>query len=646
MKVTSYTTRSVQDLEKLLNTSLENGLSTSAVEHMRQAYGFNEIKSEEVRWWHILLNQCKSPFLLLLLASVVLSFVTKSPLDAIVVLIILGINTLLGFYQEYAAYLTLSFLKQFTIPLVHVRRDGHEKTIPQRELLPGDIVILSAGDVIPADVRFVQVRNILVDEAALTGESIPVGKTIEPLSAQITSPVDAKNCGFAGTTVLSGTAIALVAATGQETMLGSIAHLTSQTSHIGVFQKDITAFSLFIMYLIIGTLSLVVILNLIIKKGAIDFFDLLLFALALALGITPEALPVIATFALARGAGHLARHKVIVKRLSSIDDLGSIQVLCVDKTGTLTENVLTVVDTFHTANNDPIEYAMKAVMALATKEDYTVDALDDALKKYAETKKYDQKPYCLMYEIPYDPARRRGIVVIQNAEGNELIMRGVYDEIIKHCSPLEDQDAQQWNQEQGKQGKRVIAVAVKKIATMTDFDLEKEEQALTLVGLIAYADPIKPGVEKSLEDAQHLGLRVKILSGDAPEVVAFVAQTLGLIKSADQVITGAAFNALSPLEQQATVDHYTVFARVSPKEKYEIIKMLQEHDDVGYLGDGMNDAPALKMANVGMVVQGAVESAREAADIILLKKSLRVIVDGIKKGGWFLTIPSNIFLLF
>lgn len=633
MDIKKYSTLSIESLAQEFRISLDQGLSNEAITLIRQKFGFNELKTQDIHWWNILLNQCMSPFLLLLVACAVLSFLTNSPLDGLVVLAILGINTLLGFYQEYAAYRTIYFLKKFTEPTVRVRRNGHENVILARELVPGDIIFVEAGDIIPADIRFVEVHNIMVDEAALTGESIPVQKKSDPLKQAPETPSQAINCGFAGTTILSGSANGIVCDTGENTELGAISKLTMQATHLGVFQKDIASFSKFMMYLIVGTLIFVVAINLIVKKGTEKPLDLLLFALALALGITPEALPVIATFALARGARQLAKNKVVVKRLSSIDDLGSVEILCTDKTGTLTENILSVDEIYKNADQDPVTYATKAVAALSTKEHHKIDALDEALNNYANSKNYALPKTQYIVEFPFDPQRRHAGILVKDGDAYELIVRGMYDAVIERCIASDYSKQQAWNSERGNQGKRVIAVAVKKITDPRVFDLEKDERDLTFVGLIAYADPVKPGAAKALVDAEKLGIKIKILSGDAPEVVGYVSQAIGLIDSQDKVMTGQQFNELSEEQQQKAVLVHDVFARVSPRDKYTIISLLQKTQfNIGFLGDGMNDAPALKIANVGMVVQNATESARDAADIILLKKSLKVIVDGIRQG--------------
>jgi Mg2+-importing ATPase len=621
-------------LFKVLETSWEQGLTTAQVGNRQKKVGFNELQVHEITWWHILMQQLKSPFLILLLGACVISYFLEDNANAIIIIaIVIGITTL-GFYQEYGAYQTVKFLKKLIVGQTRVRRHGKELMIQSRDLVPGDIIIVEAGDIIPADIRFVQEYNLIIDESILTGESIAVHKIAQPLATAPEQPFQAANIGFSGTTIVSGKGWGVVFATGQNTIIGDITRLAAETPRAGVFEKEIGRFSKFILQLTVITLVCVIVANLLVKGSSANIAEILLFSLALAIGITPEALPVVTSFALARGAQRLARHKVVVKRLSAIDDLGSIQVLCVDKTGTLTENLLTISSINAKDSEEALLYACLSSSAWLSKEQPINNAIDSAF--WARLAPESQKrisQYEKVFELPFDAERRRNTTVVKHGDTYELIVRGASEIVFESSIPNSYDAYRQWSNEQGRQGMRVIAVAHKQIEPLKDYgDIHLEENNLQLSGLISFIDPIKKTVPHALERAKELGVIIKIISGDAPEVVGAVAYQVGLASSNEAVITGNEFEKLSTAQKHKTVEEHAAFARFAPQQKYSLIKLLQEKYEVGFLGDGINDAPALKVANVALAVDGASDVARESADIILLKKSLRVIVNGIQEG--------------
>ncbi|EKD76064.1 MAG: hypothetical protein ACD_43C00236G0001 [uncultured bacterium] len=434
---------------------------------------------------------------------------------------------------------------------------------------------------------------------------------------------------------MSGEIEALVYATGSETAMGQVAKLTTTTKQISSFELEINHFSSFILKLVLITLACVIIVNLLLK-GTSQWIDLVIFAIALAVGVIPEGLPVVTTFSLSRGARRLAKQKVVVKRLTAIEDLGSIEVLCTDKTGTITENNLTVADI--SANDKTATLWHAALACLEVLDDQTEqpnNAFDLAIWKALSLQQQGHLRQTKRFnEIPFDPERRRNSVLVKTDAEQVLIVRGAAEVICAACNmnlAVRD-NINQWIAAEGKRGRRVIAVA-KKIWATESYDVKDELYDLKYLGCISFVDPVKVSTPQAVHDAEALGVVVKIVTGDSKEVAGAVAAEVGLVDDPSGVMVGGDLDGLSHAQQLVAVREHQVFARVSPQQKYHIIQLLQEQNlHVGFLGEGINDAPALKVANISLVVQGASDIAREAADVILLEQSLEVIVDGIREG--------------
>lgn len=632
MKFSYHTTKTTEEIFAELKTT-KTGLDKKEATKRFDKYGPNEIATKEVRWQQIFFRQFKSPFIYLLAAAALLSFLLGENINGVLILIFVGINSALGFFQEYHAEKALKLLKKYIISRARVRRENQEVIIDSRQVVPGDLVIVEAGDIIPADIRFLEQNNLMVNEQILTGESVPISKIDTPLKKEETEIYQAKNIGFSGTTVTSGKGVGVVIATGKNTIFGQIARLTGETLRESTFAKGIQKFSKFILRLIVVTLVFVFLANIIIKQEP-DPIELLIFSIALAVSVIPEALPVVTTVSLSRGALRLAKSKVIVKRLSSIEDLGSMEILCTDKTGTLTENILTVDKILAENEKECLSYISLAAPFLGEKKREPNNAFDIALwQKLPKEEKTKISNYKRIAEIPFDPVRRCNSVLIEKNNLCELIVRGAPEVIFDACdiSKSERKKLDEWTSQEGKMGRRVLAVAKKKFKKVSHYS-EKEESGLSLIGVVSFVDPIKKTAKQTIKHAHNLKLKIKILTGDSPEVAGAVAYEVGLAKSPEEVITGEKFFSLTPAEQLMAAEKYSVFARVSPEQKYQIIQLLQKKYEVGFLGEGINDAPALKIANVALAVSGAADIAREASDVILLKKSLEVIVDGVKMG--------------
>ncbi len=615
--------------------SVKDGLLPKAAKERLERFGRNQIDENTLSVGKMFQRRLRSSFLYLLLAAAALSFFLGDRIDASLILAFIVFNIGLEMYQEYHSEKAVRLLRKYLVVHTRVRRGGRVLAIESREIVPGDIVLLEAGDRLPADVRFLGTNGLLLDESLLTGESVSVEKTAALLSVPPTEMYEAGNIGFAGTVVTAGHGEAVVFATGKETALGDIATLTSEPERDTVFEKDIRQFSRFILKLVLFTLAIIFFANIFIKGEGADVAGLLVFSLALAVSVVPEALPVIITVALSRGSLRLAQKKVVVKRLSAIEELGSIEVLCADKTGTLTENALSVTDVLATDKRRCLSLAFTASLEVPTDRGRLHDAFDLALwQALTQEERKTVKDKSRLDNIPFDPERRRNSVLVHSEKTQEIIVRGAPEEVISLTHGIDTYERRRLMEfvaEAGHSGKRVLAVARKAFSADRKYTVY-EEQGLEWVGLIAFSDTLKKTAKQTIADARELGVSVKIITGDSKEVAGAVGYAVGLLVDPKNVLTGQELEALSERERKEALVRGAVFARVSPRQKYEIIKTLQERYEVGFLGEGINDAPALKLADVALVVQGASDIAREAADVVLLQKNLETVVDGIREG--------------
>lgn len=612
------------------------GLSSEAARERLQLFGKNAVTGRGVSWSEILFRQFRSAFIYLLLAASLLAFYLGEYLDGVIIFLFLFVNAGLGFFQEYRAEHALLLLKEFVERKTRVRRDGKEIAIPVSDIVPGDIVILDAGDMIPADGYFLRADGVTVDESPMTGESVPAMKREGKLLQTPSGFYDAVNIGFSRTTLLSGDGELLIFATGDHTEVGVIAETMREAENPSAFAEGVSRFSTFILKLILATVPLVFLLHAAIQGEHVGVGEFLLFSIALTVSAIPEALPLVTTIALSRGALLLAKKHVVPRRLSAIEDLGSIDVLCTDKTGTITENHLSVRSIWGD-EEVVVGHALMAPLSLADAKSVQNSVFDKALLSYApkELTMAFSMPSVLtrIDELPFDPLRRSESVLITEDGKRFLVMRGAPEVVFAASGKRMPKDAETWAKEEGERGCRVLAIGVKSMPKKGHECLcDDDEKGVRVLGMIAFADPLKPSSRTAIEDAERLGVRVKIITGDSKEVAGFVGCEAGVISSREEVLLGDAFDLLSGDEKALAVETYDVFARTTPLQKYEIIKLLEKRHLVGFLGEGFNDAPALKMAHVGLAVAGASDIAQDASDIILLNTSLEVIVDGIREG--------------
>lgn len=634
MPFSQYTTQSIDDVLAGLHSSRSAGLTSDEARMRRTQYGENEIVRRTITLRDLLFRQCRSSFIYLLLAAAFLSFLLGEILDGLLIILFAFINVGLGFFQEYRSHKTLALLKQYMLPHATVLRDGAFGVVARSAVVPGDIVVVMPGAMIPADVRWIEANDLTIDESALTGESAPVSKVSPHLAQEAEDIYQASNIGFAGTTVVRGRGTGVVIAIGAQSAFGSVAALAMETARSSSLERGLTSFSRFILLLVLLTLMVLFLINVWLKGDSLSWVHTLVFSIALAVSVIPEALPLVMTFSLSHGARRLARKKVVVKRLAAIENLGSIDVLCTDKTGTLTENVLTVAHMLPWKKSDPLYWACAGTPHIA--DHVQRDSFDVAFwNALAPNQRSGVFALEQCGQIPFDPIRRRNTVAVRKGRSLVVISRGAYEHIVSCCvaiSKKEREAQEQWIVSEGREGRRVIAVAIRTMQKKELGDLKKDETHMRFVGLISLADPLKRSSKDAVFKARELGVQLKMLTGDSPEVAGAVARAIGLISSEHECMTGATLDHLSLDEQRQAVERINVFARVNPEQKFRIIQLLQHTHTVGFLGEGINDAPALKLAHVALVVQGSVDIAREAADIVLLKKNLGVIIDGIQEG--------------
>lgn len=635
MKIFEYSVRTTKEVLSELDVNQDSGLSFDNLPAREAKYGLNKVNLKAVSAWSIFLRQFKSAFIYLLVGAIILTVFLGETTDALMIFLFLAVNTILGFLQEYRSEKTVQLLNQYALPRATVLRDGAVSRISADGLTVGDIIFLETGDKVPADARILEADGLVIDETILTGESCSVYKESGSMAAMPTSYHQAVNLCFSGTDIVKGKAKAVVVAIGKDTAFGQIAKLVGESRRVSDFEKGISDFSRFILKLVGLTLILVFAAHLIIKPGGINILELIIFSVALTISVIPEALPLVTTFSLARGARRLAKKKVIVKRLSAIEDLGGIEVLCSDKTGTLTENKLEIVNVSAVDSEETLYFANLA-SAFELKE--MTEAFDIALanglpEKFKDSLKKAKK----IDEEPFDPKVKKNVVLIDDGEGICLIARGALESILPLCSlgEADRKKALDFAAAEGKLGHRTLAVSYRRL---TESEKSKEitpdmmTAPFSFSGVISFQDPIKDTAVKAIQQAEKIGVKIVIITGDGPEVAGAVAREIGLIENPEFVITGDDWSKENEEKREKLLETYRVFARVSPEQKFNIIKSLREKHMVGFLGEGINDAPALKIAGVSLVVNSASDIAREAADIILLQNNLSVIVACIREG--------------
>lgn len=622
-----------------LKTSAK-GLHQVDAENRIKQYGLNVLKTQRKNTsFRLLLSQFKSPLVLILIFASIISAFVGEWTDAFIVIAVVFGSTMLGFVQEYRASNAVEHLRTQVTIKTSVLRDGKRQLIPSEQVVPGDIVLLSAGSLIPADGIVLETNDFFVNQAVLTGETFPVEKIVGVVAAT-SSLADRINCAFMGTNVRSGTAHVLVVHTGKDTVFGQISERLNLRPAQTEFERGVQNFGYLLTQVMLVMVVIVLAINIFLSKPPIDS---LLFALALAVGLAPELLPAIISITLAHGAQQMAKRGVIVRRLNSIENFGSMDVLCTDKTGTLTEGVVRLDGALDLAGK-PSEVVLNYTYLNSQFQTGINNPLDDAIIAYAEKNGILAGSEKKIDEIPYDFVRKCLSVVTENTAGEHtLITKGALENILKLSALVQTEDELQpltqkilaeieqrysaWSEK----GFRVLGIAIRKMEGNSISYSITDENELTFLGFLLFFDPPKSDVEKVIVDLAKRGVQLKIITGDNDKVARHVAESVHL--SITGLLTGSALNDMTDEALWHAAEQTNIFAEVDPNQKERIILALRKTNHVvGYMGDGINDAPALHAADVGISVDNAVDVAKDAADFVLLKQDLDILREGIDVG--------------
>ncbi len=641
-----------------------NGLSESEVHEKQHQFGLNEIQHEKVpAWYKQLFRSFLTPFNAVLVTIAIVSFVIDVLLIApgerdyktvVVVGTMVMLSSLIRFWQEYSSNQAAEKLKSMvTTTATLLRKETGKKEIDIKEIVPGDIILLSAGDMIPADCRIMQSKDLFVSQSILTGEALPVEKREHKIDdAEKKSPLELENLCFMGTNVVSGTATAIAVTTGNETYFGSIGKALAGKRPLTSFDKGVSSISWLLIRFMLVMVPLVFLINGI-TKG--NWLEALLFGFSVAVGLTPEMLPMIVTANLAKGALKMSKRKVIVKRLNAIQNIGAMDILCTDKTGTLTLDKIVLTRHLNVFGDDDDE-VMKWAYLNSYHQTSLKNLLDVAILEHNELHHYIKvdEDFKKIDEIPFDFDRRRMSVILEMNNGKHLLIcKGAVEEMLDICThafdPGEDKQLHIENdkivpmndamrkivadtsKKLNEEGLRVLLVAIKEYEGGPLTYSIKDENNLVLTGFIGFLDPAKPSAKLAIQGLQKLGVSIKVLTGDNEIITKKICRDVGIPIS--HVVLGNELERMSDEEIVAQIDDISIMAKLSPIQKSRIVKLLQaKGHTVGFMGDGINDAPALRDADVGISVDTAVDIAKESADIILLEKDLMVLLKGVVYG--------------
>ncbi|MFA6096523.1 MAG: magnesium-translocating P-type ATPase [Candidatus Paceibacterota bacterium] len=626
-----YAKTDIEKLAKTLKADLKKGLTTDEAIRRTNIYGKNEIsKKKKVSPVIKFLSYFNNPMVIILIIAALLSGLTGEIENLIIIFLMVFLSVIMNFYQEYKSNKAADEIAKKLAVRATVMRNGVKVDVLTKHIVPGDVVLLSAGDIVPADGRIVQSDDFFINESVLTGESFPQEKTANDAGEN--------NIVFSGTNVVSGYSQVLIVNTGANTEYGKIADKLADTNEVNAFELGIRDFGYFIIKIIVVIVLIIFLINAIEKKDLLDSF---IFSIAVAVGITPELLPMIMSVNMAKGSINMAKKGVIVKRLSAIPDFGSMDILCTDKTGTLTEDKITLVKYIDLSGGED-----KSVLRLAYINGYYETGIKSLLDKaILDFKSVAMDDLNKVDEIPYDFMRKRSSIIYAEAGNRQMVTKGAPEEVFKICSTcLDGGKAVELSQAEfvkinkvyedlSKQGFRVLAIATKDVQDDKKIYPKSEESGMTLVGFTVFYDPPKKGVAETLDFMKKHGIEIKILTGDGLLITKKICEDIGFQIKGSISGENLDLNKMSVSSISAIAEKTNVFARLSPIQKERIISVLRKKGYVvGYLGDGINDAPSLRSADVGISVDNAVDVAKETADIILLKKGLKELMDGVLEG--------------
>jgi len=592
---------------------------------------------QRTAWWRLLLTQFTSPIIIILIIATLLSGVLGDWLDAVIILTIVVLSGLLDFAQERGAAVTMDGLLGAVRPTATVLRDGQRVEVPFDEVVPGDLIAVSGGDIAPADAIVLTADDLEMDQASLTGETFPAPKT--PGEVPAAAPLgDRTNLLCNGTHVASGSGTALVVATGRDTEFGRVQASLHARARTTGFERGMTRFGLLLARLMVVLVIAIFIVNLVLHRPLVDSA---LFSLSLAVGLTPQLLPAIVGISLSRGARAIAKHRVIVKRLNSIEDFGAMTVLCTDKTGTMTQGSIHL-DEALAVDGSPRPDLLRIAGWNATLQRGLRNPLDDAIAEAVASAQVDLGGARAVDEVPYDFNRKRLSILVDGPDGRVLVTKGAVDPVLGVCAQVRDPDGgtrpmasartgvETVVESLGARGMRILAVATKPMPAVSSCSVH-DESNLVLQGLLAFADPVKPDAADTIEEFAKAGVAVRMITGDAHPVAAYIAGELGLDPAA--ILTGPQIDKLDDAALGSAVGGVQVFCETTPRHKERVITALTGTGaTVGYMGDGINDAPALRAADLGISVKGAADVAAEAASFVMLENDLPSLLEAMRQG--------------
>ena len=670
--IKNYFNQIIPDVEKSLHTSLTQGLNDDQVKKRREKYGNNAIASKKkTSMFMRFVDQFKDFMIIVLIIAALLSGVVAHEwTDAAIIMIVVILNAVLGVFQETRSEEAIDALKKMSTPNAHVRRNGTVLEIPSTEVVPGDIVLLEAGDVVPADLRLTVAKSLKIEESALTGESVPVDKSNETLQDKKVALADQINMAFSSTNVTYGRGEGIVIGTGMHTEVGKIATMLNNTDETDTpLKQNLNQLGKILTIMILAICAIVFVVGLITKRGTEPtdklVIDMFLVAVSLAVAAIPEGLPAIVTIILALGTQTMATHKAIVRKLPAVETLGATDIICSDKTGTLTQNKMTVEKIYYRGRTHGTDHEVHAdnpaILSMILANDTKIenggnllgDPTETSLIQYAFDQNIDVQnllqSHPRIQEVPFDSERKLMSTINKYGDKYYIAVKGAPDQLLKRVtsvsingqvSPISDEQKQDIlvaNQNMAKKALRVLGLAYKIVdKTYNDPKTDNVEQDLIFAGLVGMIDPERPEAKEAIKEAHSAGIRTVMITGDFQVTAQAIAERLGILKPGQdkRVITGAQLDELSDDYFKKHVSDYSVYARVSPEHKVRIVKAWQANDKiVAMTGDGVNDAPSLKQADIGigMGITGT-EVSKGASDMVLADDNFATIVEAVKQG--------------